>query len=161
MQRVGKASERSGDYSIEFHQVPRSLLHTEADFWLSVSVCFSSCLGRLTITSREMSITCALRAHFSARSFRVLNIPRSNNKYGLFPLNCIKIPFYPPKNSQQMALYRRDRALKWRHRNPAMQKDTLNTEIRYALSTLARCCSETEKLITRLSVDRFQCGLNH
>ena len=34
----------------------------------------------------------ALRAHFAARSFQVLNIAQSHD--GLFPLNCIKMAFW-------------------------------------------------------------------
>ena len=37
----------------------------------------------------------ALRAHFVARSVHVLSIALSRNKYGLFPLNCIQIAFWP------------------------------------------------------------------
>ena len=53
-------------------------------------------LSRQTKTIlREVNITFCFKSTFCGQMFSDLNIAFSHNKYGLFPLDCIKIVFWP------------------------------------------------------------------
>ena len=65
--------------------------------WYTIVCQFVSCLAWQK-SPVKLTSPFALRAHFAARSFHVSNIALSRNKHELFPLNCIKIAFWPTTN---------------------------------------------------------------